>query len=411
MEIKKTLKLLSILTLFCTNLWAHTIYAPNDIPLLDNRFRLDPKTKEVTIALHHSTGQQDVVLIRPNGSKIFKKKHPDNVAWVSNETEDIITITDPMVGPWQAVAKLDGDNRISLITPVKLSIKNLPLKLYSRELITTTATLNENGTQLKDVSYLNGAKLSISLMGETRKKVYLYKDNGKKYDQLPFDGQLTAHLFIDLVPGRYLLNIFTKNDIFIRAINKDAVVFATPVKIQTIAPKTASEVIQFKVNIDEEELIPTSVIIHGNITEKVNSGSEQIIITGTSPEFTISKRLTFGDFLLKVKVAATTVSGREIEIQLADQHFTLISPETELTRKKALQASQEKENIPQDIQEEQTPTSLFWIILSITFLVSIVIAIGIVLFIKKRIKNKSFSNDQLSEDEQLKEEPINLDKL
>lgn len=414
MEIIKKLNLFTLLVFFSANLLAHTIYAPNDIPLLDNRFRLDPKTKEVTIALHHSKGQQEVVLIRPDGSKIFKKKHPENVAWVSNETEDIITVTDPMIGPWQAVAYLDSNNRISLITPVTLDIKNLPLKLYSGELLTTTATLNENGTPLKDVSYLNGAKLSISLIGETSKKLYLYKDNGKKYDQLPFDGQLTAHLFIDLEPGRYLLDIFTKNDIFIRSINKDAVVFSTPVKITTIAPKNASEIVRFDIDIDEEELIPTSVIIHGSITEKINSGAEQIIINGTGPQFTINKRLTYGDFLLKAKVAATTVSGREIEIQLTDQHFTLISPETEHTRKLAEQERIKKEHMSQTPQKEiESPPlgGLFWIVFGFTCFISIVLIIVIVLFIKERMKNKLLTNENSFEGEILKEEPIDLDKL
>ena len=61
MEIIKKLKALAFFLIFSSNLFAHTIYAPNDIPLLDNRFRLDPKTKEVTIVLHHSKGGQDAV--------------------------------------------------------------------------------------------------------------------------------------------------------------------------------------------------------------------------------------------------------------------------------------------------------------------------------------------------------------
>ena len=33
---------------------AHKIYAPNDIPLLDNRFRIDPYTEQVTVILNHT---------------------------------------------------------------------------------------------------------------------------------------------------------------------------------------------------------------------------------------------------------------------------------------------------------------------------------------------------------------------
>ena len=315
-----------------------------------------------------------------------------------------------MIGPWQTIADLNKNNRITLLSSVQLNIKNLPIKLYSKELLTTTATLTENNKPLKNVNYLNGAKLSVSLTGEINKKMFLFKDNGKKYDQLAFDGELTSHLFIDLYPGRYLLNISTQNDIFVRSLNKDAIVFSTPIKLTTIVPKQASEIIQFKVEIDEEELIPTSVIIHGTLTEKVNSGIESIIINGTGPNFIISKRLTYGHFLLQVKVAATTVLGREIEIQLPKQSFTLISPESIQKRKKDKEDLLKKKAEEEKVIEPALSNS-FWMVLAIGCLLLIALMISIILLLKEKIKNKGIQSESTFSDETLKEEPIDLDKL
>ena len=421
----------TLLLIFSTNLFAHTIYAPNDIPLLDNRFRLDPKTQSVTIILNHSKGRQIIVLIRPDGSKMFKQKHSDNVAWVSTAKNDIITITKPMIGPWQAIANLDDNNRINLVSPVKLNINHLPLAFYSKELFSTTATLTENKVRLVDPGYTSGAKLRISLVGKYRKKVFFYKDNGKKYDSLPFDGLLTARLFIDLVPGKYTFNISTKNDVFVRAINRDAVVLPTPIKIEAIVPETASEVIKFKVSIDEKEIIPTSVIIHGTVTEKANSGVEQIIINATSANETVSKRLTYGDFLFEGKAAATTVSGREIEIKLPQQAFTLLSPQSAKKRKKELVLNKENTEVAknkkdtgdaknnkdtgdaknkddtEDANKEISDAAegngqneagspglsiFFWIALSIVFVLACVLIVVVILLVKEKMKNKEPKN-------------------
>lgn len=399
--------------IFSTNLFAHTVYAPNDIPLLNNRFRLDPKTQSVTIILNHSKGPQTVVLIRPDGSKIFKQNHPDNVAWVSTSKNDMITITKPMIGPWQAIANLDGNNRISFVSPVKLTINQLPSAFYSKELFSTTATLTENKVRFVDPSYTSGAKLRIALIGKYRKKIFFYKDTGKQYDSLPFDGLLTARLFIDLSPGKYTFNISTKNDVFFRAINRDVLVLPTPIKMQAIVPDRASEVIKFKISIDEKELIPTSVIIHGTITEQVNSGVEQIIINATSANETVSKRLTYGGFLFKGKVAATTVTGREIEIKLPDQAFTLLTPQGAKKLKKKLALKKEEagdaknkedkgdankeisEPAEENGQDEAGTPGLsifFWIVLSIAFLLVCALIGVIFLLVKEKMKNKAPKN-------------------
>ncbi|MCK5818755.1 MAG: hypothetical protein KAH18_05775 [Psychromonas sp.] len=401
-------KALTILLIFSTNLFAHTIYAPNDIPLLDNRFRLDPKTQGVTIILNHFKEPQIIVLIRPDGSKIFQERHPENVAWVRMNKLDMITITNPMVGPWQVIANLDKNNRIKLISTVKLNVQPLPKKIYSKELLTTTATLTENNTKLKDPHYIDGALLRIAIIGKFRKKVFLYKDTGKIYDKLPFDGVLTAHVYADLSPGSHLLSISTQNNVFVRAFNKDIEVLPTPIKLKTIVPDNTSEFIKFNVSIDEKQIVPTSVTVYGTITDKLNSGVEQIIIHGTGSNQTVSKRLTYGDFLFKGKAVATTISGREIEIKLPDEPFTLIAPKiTRVIKNKigiALKndSAQNKEDTGVENTEDEvskpTLSISFWVAFSIAFVLACALILVVVLLIKEKMKNKSSQNiDDISD--------------
>ncbi|MCG6201007.1 hypothetical protein [Psychromonas antarctica] len=308
---------------------AHTIYAQNDIPLLDNRVRIDPYTEQVTFILNHASGSQLVVLVRPDGSKLYAERHPDTVGWVSSKTADIITIDKPMAGPWQAVAQLDGDNRIKLISNVELKTDRLPLKLYSQEYITTNASLYYDNQLMTEQAYLDNAKLSVRLIKGADKQLTLYQDDGKGYDALPFDGKLTAHVYIDLPPGRYLLNIRTKNDIFIRNINKDVVVFPTPISYQLHTIEDGSKEMVFEFKIDSDEIMPDSVTIDGVIKDSNNKVIEQLIAHSAGNlsienKFTTNKTLAYGVFSLSGKAFATTLSGREIELQLPKQQFELL---------------------------------------------------------------------------------------
>jgi len=395
----------------------HTIYAPNDIPLLDNRFRIDPEAEQVTFIFNHSENPQRVVLVRPDGSKLFEHKHPDNVAWTSSKTQNIVTIQQPMAGPWQAVAKLDGDNRIKIMSKIHLEVSRLPLKLYAQEYITTHATLYNDEKILTNPAYLADAKLSVSLVGDEGKKVALYHDDGRRYDELAFDGKLTTRLNVDLDPGRYLLSIRTKNDVFIRNVNKDAVVFPTPITYRTSDLEAGIDQAKFTFILDSEEIDPGSVVIEGVIKDPVNKVLEQIMLNNIDIEdsnnaapktrLTYSTQpLPFDIYSFSGKAYATTRDGREIELQLPRSFFQLIAPIVipEVEEVEALDASTMVDGEVVN-NEELPPPSLFsnlWVIIAISVVLLLIIGAIVFLLLKRRKKKQQTDEpaiDELSLDE------------
>jgi len=398
--------------LFSFSSFGHTIYAPNDIPLLDNRFRIDPKTEQITFIFNHKKGHQRVVLVKPDGSKLYQQRHPDSVAWVSSETQDIVTVQNPMAGPWQAVAELDGDNRIKLISEVELSVNRLPLKLYANEYITTHATLYYDKKIMDDATYLEDAKLAISLVGGSNKKMALYQDDGKHYDELPFDGKLTARLYVDLQPGRYLINIRTKNDIFIRNVNKDAVIFTSPIDFDIKPVEASSEEALVSFTVDASEIDPTSVSIDGVIKDVNDKIVQQVILhsadnVSEQGRFDSTYQLSHNIYSFSGKAYATTLKGREIELQLPNYVFELVAP-FKMPDKNLSEAltTQTEQAIDEELaSEELTPSILdnLWVIIAIIVTLLLLIG-GIVFFLLKRKKKKK-NSDEENEDE------LNLDEL
>ncbi|AGH82161.1 hypothetical protein PCNPT3_11125 [Psychromonas sp. CNPT3] len=383
--------------MLCTSniAFAHLIYAPNDIPLLDNRFRIDPYTDEITFILNHNKGKQRVVLVRPDGSKMYKKRHPESVAWVSSKTQDIITIQAPMPGPWQAIAILDGPTRIKLLSKVQLKINKLPLKLYSREYITTHTSLYYDNKIMTDANYIKNARLSVKLVGPTSKVLALYKDKGRSYDALAFDGNLTARVFINLLPGRYLLSIQTKNDVFIRAVNKDIVVAQPPISYLVTPLQRYSNIAVFKFKINAKEIDPNSISIDGLIRDQYHNKIAKLVIHADGKVtndvmLSVQKKLAYKNYIFSGKVFATTKAGREIELQLRDQPFELVAPK--LVPKIIPKIVKTEETliakIEEEIEEEVENNSMTFIILGGVSVFVLCLG-GLAFFFLRRRKQKS----------------------
>ncbi len=90
------------------------VFASNEssMSLLDNRFRVDPTISQITFVVYREKNSQPVVLVRPDGKKYYAWRSPDNVRWYEESSMDIISIDNPMPGPWQAVGKVSPKNNI-----------------------------------------------------------------------------------------------------------------------------------------------------------------------------------------------------------------------------------------------------------------------------------------------------------
>lgn len=386
---------IAICLFFSFSVIGHTIYAPNDIPLLDNRFRIDPETDEITFIFNHSKGYQRVVLVQPDGSKLYQQRHPKNIAWVSSKVQDMVTVQNPMPGPWQAIAELDGDNRIKLISKVNLITNNFPLKMYTKEYITAHATLYEGDKLITNPAYINDAKLSVSLIGEANKKMTLYLDDGKNYDQLAFDGELTAHLYVDLQPGRYLMSVRTQNDVFVRNVNKDAVVFPAPIKYTISALEPGSDQAKITFFIDADEIALNSVSIDGVLKDSDNKIITKVLMHSIDnpanvDQFSSTYKLEHKIYTFSGKMFATTLKGREIELQLPERIFELIPPFVmpEIDESDAL-ATQGQNTVIEE-PEAQSLLSNIWVVIAIAaILLLLIVATGFFLWKFKKNKNKT----------------------
>ncbi len=226
----------------------------SSLSLLDNRFRVDPTITQITFVIYREKDSQPVVLVRPDGRKYYASRNPDNVRWYQEPTMDIVSIDNPMPGPWQAIGKVSPRNNVKLISHLQLSADTFPNRIYHGEEMKFTARLTSDGQPLLLKDFLERVNLKVtfrkyiedeeSLVKEARPVPTVigeFADDGRDLDEKPGDGVFTVKLAISPEPGKYRVRITSGNGVFLRAQEQDVLVYPTPITSTFIQSREDNE--------------------------------------------------------------------------------------------------------------------------------------------------------------------------
>ena len=243
--------------------------------LLDNRFRVDPSIEQVTFVIYRADNSKPVVLVRPDGKKYYAWRNADNVRWYEESSMDIISIDNPMPGPWQAVGKVSPKNNIKLLSHLVLDANDFPDKLYQTENIKFTARLTSDGKPLVLRDFLDRVKLKVtftkfveneeSLVREARPIPVVmgeFADDGSGLDEQAGDGVFTVSLPIDVEPGKYRARITSGNGVFLRAQEQEVLVYPTPLTTTFIQSRKEGLPHTIVVSGEPGMIAPSSLAVH-----------------------------------------------------------------------------------------------------------------------------------------------------
>ncbi len=327
----------SLLLLMSLGAMATEVFAPSDIPMLDNRFRIDYGVKEITFIIKRKAGTPSVILVRPDGSKLYVgKAKPADVGWLALPEHDLITLRNPMPGPWQAIGEVDPDNRVRILSDIRLDIAALPMQLYQGEVVKLKSWLLINGQPPQDKYYLSDLGMTVKLQSfsdAAQQQVVLdqelgrYHDDGKGLDEVPGDGIMTAEATLQDIPaGKYRAMFSTGNQVFVRARYQDVLLYPYPFSYN-LAPPSEELGAKLSLLIDRDELDPASVVIKGSVTSNVG-GLYEFSETASAPKLDIDLSVIkeVGQHEVKATLYGTTRLGRELKIELPVKTFNIFPP-------------------------------------------------------------------------------------
>lgn len=139
--------------------------SPDSIPLLDNRFEVDKSISEMTLLVFHKHGAEPLQLVNPAGEIIQHSSHPVSIHWRAESGYELVTVNNPANGTWQINSDPDPDNRVLIVTDIKLGLDRLPTKMLTNESLILNAHITERGQLLQREDFLNLLRAELVVSG------------------------------------------------------------------------------------------------------------------------------------------------------------------------------------------------------------------------------------------------------
>jgi uncharacterized protein (TIGR03503 family) len=310
----------------------------NSIKLLQNRFRIDYEVDEITMVFFREYGSTPIVLVRPNGSKIFQgDADGESVFWYDTSTYDMISIKKPMRGPWQAVGQILPDSRVMVLSDIKLHVDPLPEKLFSGEILKQTAYLTNGGKPIDYREFRDVVQLSIQFystnnpestnFGADMQTIATFEDNGKGMDETPLDGTYTGQFNLSIPTGEWKPIFVVATPMFTREqVDPSLILYPNPIKLEVELDGGGGGYHKLLIDADREHIDINSLLIDGKIRFP-NGDIQTFSLTEPSDsarEFLIVN-YEYGIFRVKVTAYGKTASGRDFILDVPE--FTFLSEE------------------------------------------------------------------------------------
>ncbi|HGF5224325.1 TIGR03503 family protein [Vibrio parahaemolyticus] len=324
-------------------IWSCFAFAASEsaMSLLDNRFRVDLTIEQITFLVYREQSSQPVVLVRPDGKKYYAWGSYDNVRWYQEPSLDIISVDNPMPGPWQAVGKVTPKNNIRLISHLKLSTDVFPNRLYNGEALKFTARLTSDDKPLVLRDFLDRVNLRVTftkfvenedeLIKEARPVPMIigeFSDDGRGLDEQAGDGVFTVQLPIEVEPGKYRARITSGNGVFLRAQEQVILVYPNPVSRTFIQSRSPEKPHQLVVSGEQGMIAPGSIAV--NVEQNAPDGfitysQGQVSQDGMKTTLNLDNDPELGKYSWRGEIFATDfATQRALVFPIQEQTFSVV---------------------------------------------------------------------------------------
>lgn len=217
---------------------------PNALPLQENRFTVDDSIRELTLLVFLRDKAREVQIGRPDGVVFGEPDKPTGVEWRRAEGYNLVTIREPMPGEWRVEAELDPDNRVMVVTDLRLHATELPESILPGRRLQVGAHLTQQGKQIRDKRFLDVVKIEVvnrTESGESRS--WELVDDGSGADQQGGDGLFSAALGDLTREGRHQLVIRASGGTFTRE-HRQRVSVMWPFEL-SLKPKSSADLASY----------------------------------------------------------------------------------------------------------------------------------------------------------------------
>ena len=232
---------------------------PDTVELSGREFPIDSSIKEMTLLLFRKAGSAPTLLIPPDSPAISAQK-PRGSRWRSDQGYDLITVKNPQAGTWRIDAEMDPDNRLMVVTDLKLQVSGVPAYSTPREALRLTAELFDRDKKISRNSFLRFVDFELSHVDvEGNPVTHVMTHTDVREDK----GQYLYPLEQKLAEGMHRFVISADSNTFNRSKRFDMQV-QWPVEVK-IEAQQAPGIYELKLRAREEYLKPDGLVAEVDI--------------------------------------------------------------------------------------------------------------------------------------------------
>ena len=340
----------------------------NSIALLQNRFRVDYNVDEVTMVFFREFGSAPVVLVRPDGSKIFQTQaEQENAVWFDDDTFDMVTIKKPVPGPWQAVGQIVPGSRIMVVSDIALHAQPLPEVIFSGEILKQTARLTNGGEPVSEPGFRDVVGLDIEFVSTNnpnydnfssdREVIARFEDNGQGMDERPSDGVFTGQFNLNVAAGEWRPVFRVSTPMYTREqVDAPVMLYPNPVSMSVEQVEQEGEYHTLSIAADPALIQTDTLLIDGKVRYP-NGDIQNFSITEPQQGLRTQQILNIdiGTYTVKLTTYGQTISGRDFILDVPEFRFDVEPPPEEDIYDEAITAPEDNVQAPESDTFVQPP--------------------------------------------------------
>jgi len=275
---------------------------PDTLPLVDNNVLVDESIEELTLLVFRKDDSSQSQIISPDGQTFDESSAPENVKWHHEDRYDLITITKPMSGTWHVNADVDPDNRVMVVTDLRMITTTLPNNISLGDDYTLYVSLTQENKVIEQKDFLHFIKVRLDQHSGDQHWDWILLDNGRDADETRDDGIYAIHLDKTLVEGEHTLTVNVDGTTFKRVHRQVVNVYNSPV-VAAITPtaETADEGFTLSVTPRAGMIDPESMTVTAVITDQDKNQQTLDVPRTNNSEW----RLSLADFAPTQRYSAT----------------------------------------------------------------------------------------------------------
>ncbi len=292
---------------------------PDTVPLKDNKFLVDSSIQEVTLLVFRKEGAEPTRVATPSGTVFDAKSAPKSVSWHRDVGYDMLTISKPETGEWHVQAAMDPDNRVIIVTDLKMKASQLPSRFVLGETLPLNVSFSNQGKQITRQDFLNVVDLrsghvDANGVGEERP----FYDDGKAGDETAGDGNFTLQVGEGLAAGKVELILTAQGKTFQRE-QRQTFELADPIMMTVVPDPQNGSGLMLTLRPDGEVVDLESLQLNAILVSA--SGEEQpvMLLPGAElgmREAKVDTATLLGNWTLSVTMKGRTRAGSTLDVTL-----------------------------------------------------------------------------------------------